>query len=81
MRRYDESDVIEKLSKIRLHLSLLSSIKSTNPHEELVKEKIEYWIETLNPNAIFAVSALNEHNVTGVMQFILDKFPEHPALL
>ena len=46
--------------------------------EEYVKEKITYWQNTLNPKAIFAVSALKDHNITAVMQFILDNLPEHP---
>jgi GTP-binding protein Era len=32
----------------------------------------------LNPEAIFAVSALHDHNIPAVLQFIHDKLPEHP---
>ena len=41
-------------------------------------KEIEYWKELLNPEAIFAVSALHDHNIPAVLQFIHDKLPEHP---
>jgi GTP-binding protein Era len=47
--------------------------------EEEVKEKVEYWQEKLNPKAIYAISALHDHNIKAVMDFVLDSLPEHPA--
>lgn len=76
--KYDESDVIEKLSKITSPMAIIIN-KIDKSNEEVVKEKIEYWNETLKPQAVFAVSALHDHNVPAVMQFILDNMPEHPA--
>lgn len=76
--KYDESDVIEKLSKITSPMGIIIN-KIDKSNEEVVKEKIEYWNETLKPQAVFAVSALHDHNVPAVMQFILDNLPEHPA--
>jgi len=76
--KYDESDVIEKLSKTDSPVAVVIN-KIDKSNEELVKEKIEYWSETLKPDAVFAVSALHDHNVPAVMQFIMDKLPEHPA--
>jgi GTP-binding protein Era len=76
--KYDESDVIEKLSKTTSPVALIIN-KIDKSNEEAVKEKIEYWNETLKPQAIFAISALHDHNVPAVMQFIMDNLPEHPA--
>ena len=76
--KYDEGDVLEKLSKTTSPVAIVIN-KIDKSSEELVKEKIEYWIETLKPQAVFAVSALHDHNVPAVMQFIMDNLPEHPA--
>ena len=76
--RYDESDVLEKLSKTSSPIAVIIN-KIDKSTEEYVKEKITYWQETLKPQAVFAVSALHDHNVPAVMQFILDNLPEHPA--
>jgi GTPase len=75
--RYDESDVIERLQKTTSPIALIIN-KIDKSTEEYVKEKILYWQNLLNPKAIFAVSALLDHNITAVMQFILDNLPEHP---
>jgi len=76
--KYDENDVLEKLAKTTSPIAVVIN-KIDKSSEELVKEKILYWEEKLNPQAIFAVSALHDHNVPAVMQFIMDKLPEHPA--
>lgn len=76
--KYDESDVVEKLKKISSPIAVVIN-KIDKSAEEYVKAKIEYWQELLQPKAIFAVSALRDHNVPAVMQFILDELPEHPA--
>lgn len=76
--RYDESDVIEKLKNTLSPVAVIIN-KIDKSTEEQVKAKIDYWQETLNPKAVFAVSALHQHNVQAVMQFVLDNLPEHPA--
>lgn len=76
--KYDETDVIEKISKTSSPLAVIIN-KIDKSNEDLVKEKILYWQEKLNPQAIFAISALRDHNVPAVMQFIMDNLPEHPA--
>ena len=76
--KYDESDVLEKLSKTTSPIAVIIN-KIDKSTEEFVKEKIEYWQNTLKPQAVFAVSALHDHNVPAVMQFIMDNLPEHPA--
>jgi GTP-binding protein Era len=76
--KYDENDVLEKLAKTTSPIAVVIN-KIDKSNEDLVKEKIVYWDEKLKPKAIFAVSALHDHNVPAVMQFIMDNLPEHPA--
>lgn len=76
--KYDENDVIEKLKKVESPVVVVIN-KIDKSSEELVKGKISYWQNLLNPSAIFAISALHDHNVSAVMQFVLDHLPEHPA--
>ncbi len=76
--KYDENDVLEKLAKTTSPIAIVIN-KIDKSNEDLVKEKIVYWDEKLKPQAIFAVSALHDHNVPAVMQFIMDNLPEHPA--
>ncbi|GGC26691.1 GTPase Era [Parapedobacter defluvii] len=75
--KYDENDVIEKLKKTDSPVAILINKIDTSTEEE-VKQKIVSWQELVNPQAIFAVSALHGHNMESVMQFILDRLPEHP---
>ncbi len=76
--KYDENDVLEKLEKTSSPIAVVIN-KIDKSNEDFVKEKILYWDEKLKPKAIFAVSALHDHNVPAVMQFIMDNLPEHPA--
>ncbi|WP_395803243.1 GTPase Era [Daejeonella sp.] len=75
--KYDENDVLEKLAKTSSPIAVIIN-KIDKSNEDLVKEKILYWEEKLKPKAIFAVSALHDHNVPAVMQFIMDNLPVHP---
>jgi GTP-binding protein Era len=75
--RYDEGDVIQKLKNTLSPVAVIIN-KIDKSTEEYVKAKISHWEQVLNPKAIFAVSALHDHNVPAVMQFILDELPEHP---
>ncbi len=74
--KYDESDVIDKLRKTASPVAILIN-KIDKSTEEEVKNKITYWQDTINPQAVFAISALHGHNIQAVMQFILDRLPEH----
>jgi GTP-binding protein Era len=76
--KYDESDVLEKLQGSLAPLCVIIN-KIDKSDEETVKQKVEYWQEKLNPKAIFAVSALKDHNVLAVMNFVIEHLPEHPA--
>jgi GTP-binding protein Era len=75
---YDEEDVIKKLAGSQAPMLVLVN-KIDQSDEEAVKKKIEYWQEKLNPKAIFAISALHDHNVISVMNFVIEHLPEHPA--
>ncbi|MFD2967593.1 GTPase Era [Sphingobacterium bambusae] len=74
--KYDENDVIEKLRKTSSPVAVLIN-KIDKSSEEEVKSKIDFWQEKLNPDSIFAISALKDHGVTGIMQYIKEKLPEH----
>ena len=76
--RYDESDVIEKLKSTLSPVAVVINKIDKSTQEE-AEAKILYWQETLNPKAIFAVSALKEYNTQAVMPFVLENLPEHPA--
>ncbi|MBS1521913.1 MAG: GTPase Era [Bacteroidetes bacterium] len=76
--KHDESDILEKLQGSFAPLCVIIN-KIDRSDEEAVKQKIAYWQEKLNPKAIFAVSALKEHNVIAVMNFVMEHLPEHPA--
>ncbi|MGK9127859.1 GTPase Era [Olivibacter sp. SA151] len=75
--KYDETDVIEKLQKTDSPVVVLVN-KIDKSNEDDVKAKINYWQETLNPTAIFAISALLGHNIQAVFQFVLEHLPVHP---
>lgn len=75
---YDEEDVIKKLNGSQAPLLVLIN-KIDQSDEETVKKKIEYWQEKLKPKAVFAISALHDHNVISVMNFVIEHLPEHPA--
>jgi len=76
--KYDEGDVMIKLQKSEAPIAVLIN-KIDQSDEETVKQKIEYWQEKLNPKVVFAISALHQHNVKGIMDFIIENLPEHPA--
>lgn len=74
--KYDENDVIEKLRTTSSPVAVLIN-KIDKSTEEDVKAKIELWKEKLNPDTIFAISALHQHNVVAIMEYIKEKLPEH----
>ncbi|MBL1407734.1 GTPase Era [Sphingobacterium faecale] len=75
--KYDESDVLDKLRKTSSPVAVLIN-KIDKSTEEEVKEKMEFWKEKLNPEAIFAMSALLGYNVPPILTYIKDKLPIHP---
>lgn len=76
--RYDESDVTEKLQSSLAPVAVLIN-KIDQSDEEAVKQKVAYWQQKLNPKAVFAISALHDHNIKAIMDFIVELLPEHPA--
>ena len=75
---YDETDVLKKLEGSLAPVAVLIN-KIDQSDEETVKKKVDFWQEKLNPKAVFAVSALLEHNIKAVMDFVIENLPEHPA--
>ena len=76
--KYDESDVTEKLQSSLAPVAVLIN-KIDQSDEETVKQKVEYWQQKLSPKAVFAISALHDHNIKAIMDFIIELLPEHPA--
>ena len=75
--KYDENDVIEKLRNTASPVAVLIN-KIDKSSEEEVREKIAFWQEKIQPDAIFAISALLDHGVSGIMAYIKEKLPVHP---
>ncbi|MEN0056136.1 MAG: GTPase Era [Mucilaginibacter sp.] len=75
---YDETDVLKKLEGSLAPVAVLIN-KIDQSDEETVKKKVEFWQEKLNPKVVFAISALHEHNIKSVMDFVVENLPEHPA--
>ncbi|KQS41429.1 GTPase Era [Pedobacter sp. Leaf194] len=74
---YDEEDVLEKILNRNIPTIVLIN-KIDKALQEQVDEKIAFWQEKLNPVAIYAISALHNHNVDGLLDRVLEMLPEHP---
>lgn len=75
---YDEDDVLEKILNRDIPTIVLIN-KIDKALQEKVDEKIAYWQQKLNPVSIYAISALHNHNVEGILDQVLSILPEHPA--
>ena len=75
---YDEDDVLEKILDRDIPTIVLIN-KIDKALQEKVDEKIAYWQQKLNPVSIYAISALHNHNVEGILDQVLSILPEHPA--
>lgn len=76
--KHDENDVLEKITNTAIPLVVLLN-KIDNATQEQVDEKFAYWKEKLNPKHIYAISALHQYNLEGILPMILENIPEHPA--
>jgi GTP-binding protein Era len=76
--QHDENDVLEKIINTEIPLVVLLN-KIDNATQEQVDEKIAYWNEQLNPKHIYAISALHQYNLEGILPMVLSYIPEHPA--
>ncbi|MBE8713343.1 GTPase Era [Sphingobacterium hungaricum] len=74
--RYDENDVLEKLRKTSSPVIVIIN-KMDKSTEEDVKAKYDYWKETVNPEQIFAISALLGYGTDGILDYIKSNLPEH----
>lgn len=75
--RHDESGMIERLKNLDAPLAVLIN-KADTSNEAALKQKVLYWEETLEPRAVFVLSALLGYNIEAVYRFIKDNLPEHP---
>jgi len=75
--KHDEQDVLEKITKSTAKLMVVIN-KIDESNQGQVDEKINYWKEKLNPEAILGISALHNYNVEPIMEFILENLPVHP---
>lgn len=75
--KHDEQDVLEKLTKSSAKLMVVIN-KIDESNQGQVDEKINYWKEKLNPEAIIGISALHNYNVEPIMEFITENLPIHP---
>jgi len=73
---HDENDVLEKIINTTIPMIVLIN-KIDNATQEQVDEKSAYWQDKLNPKHIFAISALHQYNLEGIMTMVLDHLPEH----
>jgi GTP-binding protein Era len=76
--QHDENDVLEKIINTDIPLVVLLN-KIDNATQEQVEEKSAYWQEKLNPKHIYAISALHQYNLEGILPMVLSFIPEHPA--
>ncbi|ATP57861.1 GTPase Era [Pedobacter ginsengisoli] len=74
--QHDENDVLEKIINTTIPMIVLIN-KIDNATQEQVDEKAAYWKEKLNPKHIYAISALHNYNLEGILAMILDHLPEH----
>lgn len=73
----DEQDVLEKITKSTAKLLVVIS-KIDESTQEKIEQKISYWKEKLNPDAIIGTSALHNYNVDTIKEYIIENLPVHP---
>lgn len=75
--QHDENDVIERLQKSEVPVLLLVN-KIDQATQEQVEEKLAYWQEKFNAQAIIPISALNGFNMDRVFEELISRLPQHP---
>lgn len=75
--QHDEDDVLAKIQNTNIPIVVLLN-KIDQSTQEKVEEKKKYWEEKLKPKHIFAISALHQYNLDGLLDMILENLPEHP---
>src|SRR5690606_32598812 len=75
--QHDESELLQKLARTSAPVVVLIN-KVDKSSEAEVNAKISYWEQTLQPKAVFAISALHAYNTQAVMDFVLEHLPIHP---
>ncbi|MFD1629554.1 GTPase Era [Pseudopedobacter beijingensis] len=75
--KHDEQDVIDRIKGSSAKLMVIVN-KIDESTEEEVTQKMNYWKEKLNPDAIIGISALHNFNIEKIMPFIIEHLPVHP---
>jgi GTP-binding protein Era len=76
--KYDEDDVINKLSRID-HVPVILLINKIDlATEEQIEEKIAHWRERFPTQDILPISALKEQNTGLIFDSIVERLPVHP---
>lgn len=83
--KFEQDEVLERLKKtsrsagIRKIPLIVVLNKVDRASEQEVKDKTEFWNQTLHPAELFPVSALHGTNVPALFKTILERLPVHPA--
>ena len=77
--KYDEDEVIKRLSHAEVPVYLLINKIDQVKSEQEVFEKIAYWQEKINVKEIIPISALEGFNIERIFNLIMEHLPEHPA--
>jgi GTP-binding protein Era len=76
--KHDETDVMKRLEGCQSPVIVLIN-KADLSDADTINQKVAYWEETLEPLAVFAISALKAPNTEELLKFIIGYLPEHPA--
>lgn len=75
--KYDEEDVVSRLSKTKAPIVLIIN-KIDQSDQEKVQEKIAYWKDNINAEDYIPISALHDFNIDRIKELMLEKMPVHP---
>jgi len=76
--KHDETDVMKRLEGVQSPVIVLIN-KADLSDADTINQKVAYWEETLEPLAVFAISALKAPNTEELLKFIVSYLPEHAA--
>jgi GTP-binding protein Era len=75
----EDTALIEKLKLIKTPLIvLLNKIDELKSNEE-VSSRVDYWRNTLSPQAVIPISALNKFNIESLLNELIYLIPEGPS--
>jgi GTP-binding protein Era len=75
--KHDE-DLLRRLKKIEQPVIFIMN-KTDIAKGSQVEDKLDYWLQALQPNVTIALSALTGEHVEDLFSKIIELLPEHPA--